>query len=765
MSAQSNLENSYNQIDEAGNITKNNKSKTDSLGSDKEIPIGLHVWTIDSRFGDIKSAIPDTLSYSFQNTIFTSGLRGEYNTLGNLGSPRINRIFADRPITDEFIFLQPYDFFITPVEKFHFTNTLSPFTNITYNSAGNHTNGEDRFVLKFGTNVGKKLGVGFKFNYLYGRGYYNSQSTSLFDYTMYGSYLGERYQAHFLASTNHQKIAENGGISNDLYITKPSSFNDDYSTDEIPTVFEANWNRNDNQHLYFNQRYSLGFYHQVRMTPEEIKARKFAIESKKENQAQKEKDDAMNNSIKNGEYKNQEEYKAAPKFSGRPDNAKVVGAEPVSADSAFQHSERISVIGKAGVDSLLAKQKPLSAEDTSWMKKEYVPVTSFIHTLRVDKYRRIYQAYETPDNYYANTYRNIGKLPGDSIFDETKNFRIQNTFAISMLEGFNKWAKAGLKGFISHDLRHYTLPDSLGTTDSYNEHNISIGAQIVKAQGNTLHFNATGETWLIGEDAGQLRIDGSADLNFPLLGDTVTLAASGFLHRDNPSFYFRHYHSKHYYWDNEGLDKIYHTRIQGLFRYAKTNTTIRLAFDEIKDYVYLSNSYMVTNNNGTYGRANCMAEVKQCKDAITVMTLSLEQNAKIGPLNWETVLTYQKSTMQGIIPVPDLNIYTNLFLRFKIAHVLKCDFGSDLRFFTKYYAPDYVPQLGQFAVQNNESNTEVGNCPIINVYANFHLKHTRFYVMYSHVNASSGNMAYFTTPHYALNPSIFRFGLSWNFFN
>ena len=148
------------------------------------------------------------------------------------------------------------------------------------------------------------------------------------------------------------------------------------------------------------------------------------------------------------------------------------------------------------------------------------------------------------------------------------------------------------------------------------------------------------------------------------------------------------------------------------------------------------------------------------------------QNLKVGPFNWENVITYQKSSDQNQLPVPDLNLYSNLYLRFKIAKVLNCDFGADVRYFTSYYAPDYSPALGQFAVQTNSATddgtdlrTKVGNYPLVNVYANFHLKHTRFFVMYSHVNAGMGDKRYFFTPHYPLNDRIFRLGLSWNFFN
>ncbi|VEH15602.1 putative porin [Segatella oris] len=744
----------FNQIDTDGNtIQRNNKSKKDSLGSNKEIPEGIKVWTVDTRFGDRKAAVPDTISHMFMNSIFTTGLRGDYTTTGNLGAPRINRIVTDRPFGSQFIFTQPYDFIITPIEQFHFTNTLSPFTNITYNNAGNRTNGEDHLTTKFGVNAGKRLGVGFKFDYLYGRGYYQDQSTAHFNYTMYGSYLGDHYQAHLLMSTNHQKVSENGGITDDNYITHPESYSDKYSTNEIPTALSQNWNRNDNQHIFLTHRYNLGFSRKVPMTEEEIKAKKFAMASKKENEAQKRKDKATQEG-------RQDDDKTVT-LQGRPDDAKIMGAEPISQK---KDNNRVT-LDKQAADSLLAAEKKTQV-DTAWMKKEFVPATSFIHTLKFDNYRRIYQAYKTPTDFYANTYTVDEPLTGDSIYDKTRHYRLKNTFALSLLEGFNKWAKAGLKAFITPELRHFTLPSATGT-DTYNEHNLSFGAQLSKKQGKTFHYDAIAETWLTGEDAGQLKIDGSADLNFKLFGDTLTLTANGFFYRLNPTFYYRHYHSRHAWWDNTNMSKILHSRIQGILNYQKTRTTLRVAVDEIKNYTYFASSHTITSGK----RVNHAITVNQNSGAIHLLTASLSQDFTFGPLNWESVITYQNSSNKTVLPVPTLNLYSNVYLRFKIAHVLRCDFGADVRYFTKYYAPDYVPSLGQYAVQTNtnttgsDSRVEIGNYPVVNVYANFHLKHTRFFIMMSHLNAGTGKKNYFYTPHYPLNQSILRFGLSWNFFN
>ena len=717
-----------NRITPDGNIENGNRSRSanrDSVSGKTEIPRGLKVWTVDELFGDITPAEPDTMAYMYMNTIFTTGMNGEYNTTGNLGAPRQNRIFTDRTFGEEFIFTQPFDYFISSPGDFHFTNTYSPITNLSLNTCGDRTNGEDHFQARFAINAGKRLGLGMKFNYLYGRGYYQENSSALFDYTLYGSYLGDRYNAHLMMTTNHMKQAENGGITDDNYITHPESFMDDYASNEIPTMLSRNWNRNDNQHVFFTHRYSLGFNRKVPMTEDEIKAKKFAMESQKENAAAKAKQEARKQAEKDGGVFDEEEYDRQLKIT--------------------------------------AETTPEEKADTTWLKNEYVPVTSFIHTLNFHNYRRIYQAYYTPNDYYAMTYAPASVLEGDSIYDKTTHYELKNTFAIALLEGFNKYAKAGLKAYVSHDLLHFTLPDSINRSVSYNQNDIYIGGQISKTEGNTLHYNVTGEAEVAGAKIGDINIDGEADLNFNLLGDTIQLAAKGFFHLNDPVFYHTHYHSKHFWWDNEDWKKTSHTRVEGIFSLQRTGSKLRVAVDNISNYAYFGTSYTIGNNSY---RLNNSVSPRQCNKNISVLTAALSQRLHFGIVNLDATVTYQKSSKENIIPVPALNVYANLFLRFKIAHVLDCDLGADVRYFTKYEAPDYVPAMAMYAVQENEeSRVTLGNYPIVNLYANFFLKHTRFFVMLSHLNSPGDGGNYFLTPHYPINERLLRFGVSWNFFN
>ena len=55
--------NQFDQINRDVMLDNSNPRKVnpDSLGSDKEIPKGIKVWTVDKRFGDIVHSTPDTL--------------------------------------------------------------------------------------------------------------------------------------------------------------------------------------------------------------------------------------------------------------------------------------------------------------------------------------------------------------------------------------------------------------------------------------------------------------------------------------------------------------------------------------------------------------------------------------------------------------------------------------------------------------------------------------------------------------------------------
>ena len=682
-----------------------------------EVPIGVTQWTVSELLGDIIPAENnDTVVHAFQEYNQTSGYNGEYNILGNLGSPRLSRIYLHRNYWGH-QFLQPYSFLIRGLHDFRFSNTLSPMTNLAYHKVGNRTEGQERLHAYFASNINKLAGIGLKCDYLYGRGYYNSQANSQFGGTLFGYYLGDRYNIHAFVNYNHLKMAENGGIENDAYILDPQSMPGRYGSKDIPTLLAETWNRNENQDAYLTHRYNLGFYRDIEI-PDSLRPK-------------------------------------APTESELLEQLSDSLRTLLSTDSL----RRVIVL-----DSLLTRW----AEEQI-VPQQFVPVSSIIHTLQINNLRHTYYAHETPDTYYTNHYY------GDwnDVKDRTKALSVRNIVALSLREGFNKWAQMGIAAYLSHELKSYTLPeltaDTLLGRKRYNETDLAVGGQISRTQGSLLHYNVTGQFSFAGDNVGDFNVDGNIDLSVPLSHrDTLDVNIHGFVSDMVPDFYFRHYHSQFCWWDDEGLSKEFKARIEGTLRLPRTGTSLNVGIENVKNLTYygMRNTLHADADASTALPGDYSHDVKvfQHSGHIQVFSARLTQNLKLGPLHWENDVTYQATSSDEALPLPALSLYSNLFLQFRIARVLNVELGGDLRYFTRYYAPDYSPAVQQFAVQDNSrERMKIGNYPIVGVYANLHIKHCRLYVALQHVNASSGHM--FWAPHYPIDPRTFHFGISWNFFN
>ncbi len=703
---------------ENGHLSWGRDSTARSKG--KDIPIGQFQWRIDERLGTVIPAENnDTVVHNFQNFNLTDGWTGQYNILGNLGSPRLNRIFMNREGEENFMFVQPFSHFRHSLTDFRFTNTKSPITNLAYHKLGSNQKGEDRIRAYFATNINKVSGIGFKLDYLYGRGYYNSQQNSMFGATVYGYHLGERYNMHAYFNANHMKMAENGGIEDDNYIKDPQSFQTSYSSTDIPVMLSSTWNRNDEQTYYLSNRYHLGINREIEV-PDSLKPKP-------------------------------------------PTEAELLAG---LSDSIQNILKTDSVARLAVVDSLMKDWQNSLITPT-----EFIPISTLIHTLDVRRLEHEYIGRSSTNNFYTNQY--YGN-PLD-VRDETTGLSIRNTLGISQCEGFSKWAQMGLTAFASHTLRTYTLPELVADSTEmkkWKENDITIGGELSRTQGKLIHYNVNGEFWLVGKYAGDFKVDGNVNLdimtrNDSIRKDSIHVELMGNIHQRKPGFYMRHYHSQFTWWDNTNLDRELRTRIQGRISYSRTKTALTVGVENVKNYTHFAMENTLLGSDSTsirptdYSRNVC---VRQYGKNVQVFSAMLQQNFRLGPLNWENELTYQKSSNENVLPLPQFNAYTNLFLLFRIAKVLRVQLGGDMRFFTSYYAPDYSPSIGQFATQDeNFRRIKIGNYPIINVYANLHLKNCRIYLGMNHVNAGSGNA--FWAPHYAINPRTFRFGLSWNFFN
>lgn len=714
------------------------------------VPEGIYVWTIDDRFGDITPATYDTIPHNFQNSNFTSGTTGHYNYTGNLGAPRISRLFSEQGANmqrNPFIFKQPYDFFLKNTNELLFTNTKSPFTTLTYNTCGNKTNGEDRINALFSVNSGKRLGMGFKADYLYGRGYYEGQSTADFDGTIYASYRGDQYQLHTFFQHTYLKTRENGGVENDDYVNRPESFPTKYGTADMPVNLARAWNKIGGNQFFLTHRYSLGFHRYRDAEGKIIKSEKIPTSLNFIK-----KDSLQTDTLQKNEL-------IVRQNEPTPSNADSIKEGDIAQQPRIPEGMRIPQSNDNN-DILNAEN------DSTKVFAEFVPVTSFIHTLRVDDNTRYFISNESntaeDPGYFSDFF-----IPTDSANDRIHHLSVENMFAIELREGFNKWMKMGIRLFGKHEYASYDfripMAETLNATQKYHENYFTVGAQILSQQNRIIKYNLLGEIRTTGTDWGEFNIEADAKLSIPLKKDSLHFNFDGFVRNERASFFYRHYHARNAWWDNNDLSKMFHVRVGATLRYKQTCLIATL--ENIQNYLYFQESLTPYEASDGYTAYHHAVNVAQATKNVQLLALTLKQDLHLGVLHWDNELTYQTTTNSDVFPIPTFSAYSNLYLLFHIAKVLRTQIGADVRYFTSYYAPAYSPIIGQYVVQDTENRVKIGNYPYVNVYANFHLKRTRFYIMCSHVNFKSGSGKPFLVPHYPLNRLIIRFGVSWNFVN
>lgn len=678
---------------------------SDSLSGDSmnrvlpEIPS----WRIDPRFGERIPVPMDTLFKGYHQESLMDGQGVAVGYLGNWGSPAQSKIFFERGEASHFNFLDAFSYYHHTPANHTFLDTKNPYSNFTYHSGGGRQSKEEYFTGTMSLSFNKNFTLGFDIDYIYSRGFYRFLSNKQTNYSVFASYITDKYKMHAIFIQNNYMNIENGGLTTDPTRIDPNSITDPDATylsetlaagylnsteaTAIRTNYGSTWNKLRGRQFYMNHKYSIGYNEQT--------------------------------------------------------------------------------------------------------TENFIPVASVIWSSHYADQKRTFTSAETStlDRYY-NYYlveENLNTIPGsensttntsDQINDRMSYYSFKNTFAISLNEGFREWVKFGLTGFIENDMRKFTTPGltftSL-TTDEYSQNSTIIGGQLSKRQGRFLRYNLYADLGILGDNQGETRINADITTQFKLFNRDVIVKGQAYLKTLKPVFYEKNYFSRYYNWtDDQGKIDKYHenntdpklidkkefnnikrTFIGGELLIPSTKTRLSGGVENLEDYIY----YWKQDD---YSKV----EIKQANEKIQVLALRLDQKLSLGVLHFDNQVVYQKvinsDSPDNVIPLPEISLYSNLYLQFKVARVLDVQFGLDAHYHSKYFAPGYDPALLQFY---NQKQREIGEFPISTIYANFHLKKTRFFVMMYNVGSKITDTNYYVLDRYAINPMVFKFGLSWNFTN
>ncbi|MBQ7531282.1 MAG: putative porin [Paludibacteraceae bacterium] len=374
-----------------------------------------------------------------------------------------------------------------------------------------------------------------------------------------------------------------------------------------------------------------------------------------------------------------------------------------------------------------------------------IPLFTIRHALDIQESTKRYIEQQANQGFYTNNY----KLDDSRQYtrDTAAVLTISNTVDVTFHEEFNRALRFGFDVFARNEAQRYTLQDDTLGHSFLWQNNTFIGGALYMRQTKYIRYGFDGEVCLIGYKLGEFQVNGHIDGGFRLGKDSLTLAARAYVRNQTPSYYLQHYSSNHFLWDNN-FGKTYRFYVGGEVAYPTkwVRPAVDVSFENITRLIYFDKDGLPQQHDGN----------------VQVLAVNAHLDLTTPWVNWENNVVWQHAT-SAVLPLPDIALYSNLYYHGCWFRAMDAQLGVNLRYHSAYYAPLLCPATSQFCTQ---SETLVGNYPIINVYANFYVRliRLRFFAEYQHLNGHFMTPDYYSMPGYPLNPPTFRAGLAWHFY-
>ena len=389
------------------------------------------------------------------------------------------------------------------------------------------------------------------------------------------------------------------------------------------------------------------------------------------------------------------------------------------------------------------KQKKIALND-SVDYTQYTPTFKLGHIFNMDYYKRAYN--NTGGDLYSNL--SADSSNSQNIYDSTSTFLIHNSFYGELIPNDSlQWLTHGVLGYRNEWERYYSYLD----LNTYMNHVLFSQFRGVLPGQYTWEINAE---WDI---AGSNRNDFMSSLsinkpwgennNHQLLLETQVSA-------QNPDVFLSQYASHYFSW-HSSLKKISTQKIKLSYRYKSFK--IGSEAGRVQQFTYI-HPIMDSSNSHIQN-----IEIHQEPNNIILYSGFIQHYFRIGPLHMKNIFVYQKSSESSVVHIPELNFLNITYFSFYLFKKnLKLHIGANTRYNSSYFVDGFDPASGLFYQQSLQKR---GAYPYIDFFINMKLKKALFFFKLEHINEGMSGYQYFNVYHYPQNPRVFRFGLSWRFYN
>lgn len=394
----------------------------------------------------------------------------------------------------------------------------------------------------------------------------------------------------------------------------------------------------------------------------------------------------------------------------------------------------------AGYDIIVKKTPSNDISETDSIKIK--PLLTAKLLFNANRYTRVYFDEEADSSYYSNFYISTNKTHDSTYlvnYNSTLLLELKQLSSFHGLPGFRFWATSSRGNYY-----YYKPVDFI-----FNSRNTSI---ITNHIGASAYSNSP---YLSYTSAVRFYIDGYRANDKELLGEITILPWKSIempyikgkitVYDKEPDIFVSNYFSNHYKWNN-AFDKEKWFMLGGLLGAEKWKFELGYNLVRIVNFIYF-------NTDGLPAQV----------DGITITSAFAKKTLKLGGFHFVNKILWQTNTNENVLSLPSFTFFSSLFYEHDLVkNVLRGQFGVSGFYRTKFYADAYIPATGMYV---NQREKLIGDYPFVDVFVNLKWKRAILFFKFDHINQGIPNNEYFTTLHYPANRRVFKFGLSWMFYN
>lgn len=460
-------------------------------------------------------------------------------------------------------------------------------------------------------------------------------------------------------------------------------------------------------------------------------------------------------------------------------DTKLDGTGPTDWDSDAENRVRSYDILISQRVKLFTLTSKVDTTDTDRARNIAEPILSYV--FKMDRASKTYEDINPlGSGYYDAIYFNT-----KNTLDSLLNFRMDNSVQLEFKSTFRRKVQTGIYGLIGNEYEKYSnyslwdtsfsqLEDTLLTP--FISNNDTLKGVSIDTAFNSTYFSAgiygnfwkrvwadfSGTYYLAGYKQNQFRLDGVIKTRLTFFNKDFEFDILGSFENKKPGYLLEHYYSNHYIWDTEMKPENSY-RLSSVISSPSKNFELKGNYHVIRNLIYFDQD----------------ASPKNYNQILNYFSVEATQVFNVWNIYSKNKVIYQVSENQNVLPLPNLILFNSTYFdytfRFKSTKgELQTIFGVNVYYNTMFYGYEYSPATSQFYVQ---SDKEIGNYPLMDVFINIKLKRVRFFTQIQHINSSWFEQRYYSAVHYPYNQGLdidteewrirliaWKFGLSWSFY-